>query len=137
MPTLHISSPVEIELDAVMNGVAQLDTPNLERFARQVNMLLARRKTTHLSERETELLQRINQEPPAAQQQRYRELDTKRRAETLNPLEHQELLALLAANEQSDGERLRCLIELAQLRGVSLDDLMLSLGIKAPALVLS
>ncbi len=133
MPTVHISSPVEIELDAVMNGVAQLDTPSLERFAAEVNMLLARRKTPRLTQRETELLQQINQGPPFDRQQRYRELDDKRRAVTLTPSEHNELLDLIAYNEQTDGERLRCLIELSQLRGVSLDELMASLGISAPA----
>jgi hypothetical protein len=132
MPTIHISSPVEIELDAVMSGVAQLDTPSLERFAAQVNTLLARRKTPHLTRRETELLQRINQEPPV-DQKRYRQLDDKRRAETLTPAEHQELLDLIAVNEQADGERLRCLVELAQLRGVGFDELLSSLGIAPPA----
>jgi hypothetical protein len=85
--------------------------------------------------KEAELLQRINQGLPPDVQQRYDELTAKRRAETLIPEEHQELLALVDHIEQADAERVRALIELAQLRNVSVTTLMAELGIRRPAYV--
>ena len=43
---------------------------------------------------------------------------------TIAPDEHQELLSLIDQIENADAERLRCLIELAQMRNVSVDALM-------------
>ena len=129
MPTVHVSS--NIELNAVLNGVAQLETPELESFARRVNALLAQRRAPHLPQREAELLQRIGQSSPALQP-RYQELNAKRRAATLTPAEHQELLALIEQKEEANAERLRALLELAALRGITLDELMEQLGLDAP-----
>ncbi len=62
-------------------------------------------------------------------QRRYDQLNTKLHEEQLTSEEHQELLALIDPVELADAERLKHLIELAQLRGVSLDTLMDELGI--------
>jgi len=60
MPQVHIISKINIDLDEVLDGVAQLDTPTLEQFVYQVSSLLAHRKAPSLSQRETELLAEIN-----------------------------------------------------------------------------
>jgi hypothetical protein len=60
-------------------------------------------------------------------------LDAKQRAGTLSEAEQSELLSVIDQIELGDAERLGCLIELAQLRGVTLDALMKQLGIHAPA----
>ena len=121
----------QANLKEVLHSIAQFETPELENVARRVNALLAQRRAPHLPQREAELLQRIGQSSPAVQP-RFQELDAKRRDEKLTPVEHQELLTLLEQKEQADAGRLRCLIELAQLRGVSLDELMEQLGLSAP-----
>jgi len=133
MASVQVTSQINIELDQLLNGVAQLETAELEKFVEQVNVLLARRKVATLSQPEAELLQQINQTLPTDIQHRYTELKAKQHAETLTPAEHQELLTLIDRVEQADGDRLQHLIELAQLRQVPLPDLMQQLGIQPPA----
>lgn len=82
--------------------------------------------------RESELLQQINQGLPAKLQQHYDELTAKLQAETISPTEHQMLLALIDQIELTNAERMKALIELAQLRNVSLEALMNQLGIHPP-----
>lgn len=86
-----------------------------------------------MDQTEAELLEQINQGLPPDVQQRYDELTAKRRAETLTPEEHEELLDLINRIEQADAERIQVLAELAQLRGVSVPALMDELGIRRPA----
>jgi len=57
-----------------------------------------------LSEKESELLLAINRSLPAATTQRYQELMARRRAETLSPMEHQELLDLTDEVKQLQAE---------------------------------
>lgn len=120
-------------MDELLNGVAQLDTPELEQFISQVLTLRAKRIAPSLPEEEARLLEKINQGLPPDVQQRYDELTAKRRAETLTPEEHEELLDLIDRIEQADAERVQALAELAQRRGVSITTLMAELGIRRPA----
>jgi hypothetical protein len=130
MPTVNIVSAVNIDLESLLDGVAQLDLAELERFALEVNHLVAQRKAPSLPKRESELLQQINQGLPDARRKRYEELNEKLLGETLEPAEHEELGGLIDEIEWFDVERLRNLIELAHLRGVPLDQLMAQLGIQ-------
>jgi hypothetical protein len=121
-----------VSLDELLKGVAQLDTPELERFVSQVLTLRAKRIAPCLPGEEAGLLEKINQGLPPDVQRRYGELTAKRRAETLTPEEHQELLALIDRIEQADAERVQALTELARLRNVSVTTLMAELGIRPP-----
>jgi hypothetical protein len=132
MTTVQVISKIDIDLNELLDGVAKLDTSELERFVVEVGGLLARRKATGLPVREAELLRAINQGVPRAVSRRYHDLSTKLEEEALSPDEHIELLGLIDQIEQADAERLASLIELAQLRGVSLDALMDRLGIRPP-----
>ncbi len=132
MTSVQITSQVSIGLDQLLNGVSQLETTDLEQFVGQVSSLLAQRKAPSLPRRETELLEQINQGLPENIQSRYDELQIKLHHETITPEEHQELLSLIDPVEQVTVDRLRSLIELSQLRQVSLDELMTQLGIHHP-----
>jgi hypothetical protein len=132
MTSVQITSQVSIGLDQLLNGVSQLETTDLEQFVGQVSSLLAQRKAPSLPRRETELLEQINQGLPEDIQSRYDELQTKLHHETIAPEEHQELLSLIDPVEQVTVDRLRSLIELSQLRQISLDELMTQLGIHHP-----
>jgi hypothetical protein len=77
----------------------------------------------NLSQAESELLQRINQGVPVAVQERYDELIGRRREETLTAQDYDELLDLAHQVEMLEAERVRALVDLARLRGVSPDDL--------------
>ena len=81
---------------------------------------------------ETKLLLKINQGLPFDTQKRYDGLVAKRKAETLAPDEHQELLGLIEQIEKSDAERIKHLADLARLRGTTLTALMKDLGIRSP-----
>ena len=79
---------------------------------------------------EAALLQMINRGIPPTAQQRYSELNAKLLDETLSQEEHEELLRLVDSIEQADAERLKHLLELAQLSNTTLDALMDQLGIR-------
>lgn len=130
MSTVQVVSEVKIDLNKLLEGVAQLDLGELEQFAFNVNTLVAQRKAPSLPKREAELLQQINLGLPLADRQRYNVLNQKLLDETLTPEENQELGLLIEQIERSDVERLTHLIELAQLRGISLDTLTDQLGIR-------
>ncbi len=130
MPTIEVRS--QVSLDELLSGVAQLETPELERFVFQVLTLRAQRVAPGLPQEEAGLLEQINQGLSPEAQQRYDNLTAKRRAETLTAEEHQELLILIDRIEGADAERAQSLSELARLRKVSVTTLMDALGIRPP-----
>jgi hypothetical protein len=132
MSTVHVTSQISIGLEQLFSGISQLETTELEQFVEQINFLLATRKMNGFPQRESELLEQINQGLPENIQHRYDELQLKLHDETINPEEHQELLSLINIVEQASVDRLKCLVELSQLRQISLDDLMHQLGIHHP-----
>jgi hypothetical protein len=78
------------------------------------------------------LLQKIGEGLPDTVQARYNTLQQTLLAEEITPEEHNELLSLIDVVEQADADRLQALIELAQLRNITLDELMAQLGIQQP-----
>ena len=130
MSTIEIRS--QVSLDELLNGVAQLETPELEHFISQVLTLRAKRGAPCLAKEEAALLEKINQGLLPDVQRRYDELTDKRRAEILASEEHRELLALIDHIERTDAERVQALAELAELRKVSVTALMAQLGICPP-----
>jgi len=95
----------------------------------------ARRQAPVLPRGEAELLQQINQGLSFEQQMRYAQLIEKRLAETLTPAEHQELLQLNQLVEQLNVTRIKSMISLAQLRQITLPQLITELGIAEPQYV--
>lgn len=81
-----------------------------------------------LSHTQIELLQAISQGIRLDVQQRYVELHARLLDETLSEEEHSELLGLVEVIEKADADRLKYLLELAQLRSTSLDALMAGQG---------
>jgi hypothetical protein len=130
MPASHLEALVSP--DELLRAAEHLAPAELERFASQVLALAAHRRAPSLSHDETELLQAINQGIPPEVQARYAALIARRREGTLTPEEHAELVRLGDDVEIMDARRAEHLAELARLRGVSLDDVMASLGIRTP-----
>ncbi|MCB0126415.1 MAG: hypothetical protein KDE58_29365 [Caldilineaceae bacterium] len=93
---------------------------------------MSERHPQDLSKAETDLLCQINCGLPEAIRLRFRDLKEKRDAAILTPSEYEELLATIDQIEAHDVERLQALIALAQLREITLDELMAQLGIHAP-----
>ena len=81
---------------------------------------------------ESELLLKINSGPPELDWEHYHALLARNRNETITPAEHKELIAMIHAVEKDNAERISHLIELARLRGVSLDSVLDALNISPP-----
>jgi hypothetical protein len=82
---------------------------------------------------ESDLLQQIQQGLPEATWQRYHDLQAKREAEQLTPQEHAELIALTDQIEGWNVRRLELAQQLAARRGVSWQEIVVELGLAAPA----
>ncbi|MDQ2807137.1 MAG: STAS/SEC14 domain-containing protein [Chloroflexota bacterium] len=128
MVTVHIEA--QLSKDELLQAGQQLDTPDLEQFVAEVVLIQGRRRAPSLSRAETELLLKINEDVPAKLQRPYKALIAKRRAGTLQADEQEELLRLTEQVEQIEVRRVESPVELAQLRGVGLTELMQSLGIQ-------
>lgn len=122
----------DVSLAELLHGVEQLSTPDLENFVTNVLAVQARRRAPSLSKDEARLLQLINQGVPPEARSRYQLLDEKLYDGTITTAEHQELLELINQIELADAERMRYLIELAQLRNTTVDLFMDQLGIRKP-----
>jgi hypothetical protein len=121
---------IQIENEQLLNAALQMPRPELERFVARLFAIKAREETPNLSEAETRLLLKINQDLPPAARTRMNELIDKRQAGVITQPELEELIRLTDQTEEIGAERLKCLIELAALRNVTLDELMRQLGIK-------
>ncbi len=88
-----------------------------------------RNSSSRLSKRETELLGRVNAGLSEPQVRRLKWPDALRQEETLTPDEHAELLGLVDASERLAVGRAEALVELARLRGATVQSLMNDLGL--------
>lgn len=128
-----IKVETELAFETLLQAVEQLSVPDLETLTAQVLNLRAKRKAACLSPSESELLLKINRGIPPETQAQFDKLQAKRQAETLTIEEHQELIVLSEQIERNDAERMQCLAELADLRGIEFEALMKELGIAPPA----
>lgn len=124
---------IQVETDELLKAALQLPQVELEQFVRRLFSLKARERTSVLSEREEELLEKIYQKPPADRQQRINELIEKRQAYTIAPAELRELIELTDQAEAFDLARLELISELAHLRNVPLDQFIQQLGLQRVA----
>jgi hypothetical protein len=127
-----ISIEAQVSTDQLLRAVERLPSQELATFVAQVVALRAQREAPHLSQSETRLLLQINEGLPAQTLRRFDELVAKRQAETITPEETEELIQITDQIEQRDAQRLAALVELAQLRGTTLDALIATLGIAPP-----
>ena len=119
-----------MSIDELIKAANQLNEADLNQLLQQIVVLRARRKTPILPEEEAQLLLRINQGIPSDLRSSYQALREKRDAETLDDKEYESLIQLSNQIEQIGAQRLQALAKLAQIRQVSLLDLMENLGIQ-------
>lgn len=120
-----------MSVDELIKAANQLDETELELFLQQIVTLRTQRKASVLPDEEALLLEKINRTIPTDLQERYQKLKIKREDESLTSQEHSQLIELSKQAEQLGAERLEALAMLAQLRGVSLPNLMSQLGLKS------
>ncbi len=112
-----------------------LPVQELDNFVSKVLAIQAKLKAPSLSAQETQLLSQANSYLDENQQQRWNMLEAKRQQDTLTETERQELITLNDIAEQKNVEHMAALAKLAQLRQISLPDLMKQLGTKPPSYV--
>jgi hypothetical protein len=128
MPTLQKARTPDPE--QLLAAIDQIDEAELRPLVSRIVTRAARRMAPSLPEKESELLQRINQGLPEPVDVRFSTLVAKRKAATLTPAEHEELLELVDVVEAWQAARTGYLLKLAQLRDTSLSALMADLGIE-------
>jgi len=128
MPTIQIEA--DLSPEQLINAARQLPRREFDRFVERVLSLRAERAAPVLLAAESELLLKINHPVPDDLLHRYDELIARRDTRTLTAEEHEELLRLTDQVELLEAERMRLLIELAQLRQITLDELMGQLGFR-------
>jgi hypothetical protein len=134
MATKNATITVDANLATAYNAAPRIRQKKAQAAMRRV--LQESRDTgstvPHLSPQETALFLRINSHLSPEQQSRYDELRVKREAEILTPAEHTELLHYIDAITTLWTDRLQALLDLAQLRRMSPQQLMQQLAITPP-----
>jgi len=122
---------IQAEVD-VKSLIAQMDTDDLEYFVQKASAVLPQRRTTNIKAKETKLLQRLNEECilPDIHWTRLRELLQKRSMQSLSEAEATQLENLIQEEESLRVKRVEILGKLAQLKGVSLEQVVEELGIQ-------
>ncbi|MCP5101487.1 MAG: STAS/SEC14 domain-containing protein [Chloroflexi bacterium] len=128
MTTLQITTTITTEM--LLEAAAKLSPEELNDLVDTIINLRAGRTATSLPQAESDLLEKINRGLPEPLWQRYEHLYKQRQAEALPADGHAELMKLSDQLEMMHAERIKHLIELAQLRKQSLSDLMNELGIQ-------
>lgn len=128
MPTVKIEAKISA-LD-LLQAVQQLSKPELDHFIEEILQFKAKKNAPNLSKQESELLLKINQNLPRELEQEYQILIEKRHQETLTEFEYDQLLELTDQVEKYQAQRLEYLTQLAQIRQVSLTNLIIEMGIK-------
>ena len=130
--TMTIDMPPELETqlrnEAAKEGMAP-DRFVLDTLKEKLHQNQTAQSIPHLSNAESELMQRINEGLPAETWEQYHDLVAKRRAETLTSEQHRTLISLSNQIEEDYAQRLGFVLELARLHGTSLEAQMKALGI--------
>jgi hypothetical protein len=116
----------------LISGFADMPLHDLESFIRELNALVTQKRVLDKGKRDKSLLLKINQAIlPEQTMERYIVLQDKMEVDNLSDVEYQELLNLVAQEEKVRNKRFQYLLELSQLRGISLTQLMTDLGLNS------
>lgn len=125
-----IQMQTQVPLETLLHSLRQLNSGELEQVLERAALLRAQRRAPSLSKAESDLLLKINQGVvPAEVKERCTFLTQKSRQGNITTEEQIELTSLVDEIELLNAERMNYLIQLAQLRRTSLDDLLQTLEI--------
>lgn len=117
-------------IQTLIGGFSEMPLNDLESFISGLNALVIRKRVADKGKRDKALLLKINQTVLSEQAlERYVFLQDKMELENLSESEYQELLTLVNQEEKIRNKRFQFLLELSQLRGISLTELMNNLGL--------
>lgn len=128
MTTLQIQT--EVPFNVLLESLPQLGLDELDLLADQVIRLRAQRTIAQIPEAETELLAKISAGViPLALRRRCAALTSKQRAGLLGEKEEEELSTIIDEIEIKNAQRVGYLVDLAELRQTTLDELMAALEV--------
>ncbi len=115
----------------ILDSASRLGAEDFEKLFKKIAILHVQRSgMSAISQGEADLLEQINQGFPTAKWERLQYLDWKMETSELSEKEAAESLRLSTDYENYTVQRLQLLVKLADIRKVSLDELMAQLEIK-------
>jgi hypothetical protein len=114
------------------NEAERLDNRSLDAFISNILSLRIQRGISDEQKREVMLLKKINKGLSMEQMNRFMVLNEKHAENKISEYEYEELGIYVEKIEKLNVTRLKYLIELAQLRKISVKQLMIQLGISNP-----
>jgi hypothetical protein len=121
---------VENTIPNLLGGFSEMPLKELEHFIKELNALAIKKRVLNKGNQDKILLRKINEtaltEPLM---ERYIGLQEKMELDNLSETEYQELLNLVDKEEKIRNKRFQYILELSQLRGISLTELMNKLGL--------
>ncbi len=122
-----------MDTQSLLYNASQMPLTDLEMFVQQLNAVIRDKKKTDKNLQDTILLDKINRTVlDKSKRLRYQALIQQMEIETISDIEHSELLELVEEEEKIRVKRLKYLIELAQLRNITLPQLMKTLELTKP-----
>lgn len=121
------------DIKALLASAAALKIQELEALVQELSGVLHRKKSKDKGYREKELLRLINETVlDKTKRERYWQLAIQLEEGTITAEEHAEFMQLVGQEELLRNSRVQLLIELAQLRNVTLPELMEDMGLNTP-----
>jgi hypothetical protein len=119
-----------MDSQSLLRNIDRMPITEIEHFLKDINALLRRKKTQDKALRERQLLHKINLSVlDDTKVNRYHVLVEKLELSSMTDAEHIEFDILANQEEKLRNQRVKYMIELAQLRAVSLSQVMESLGL--------
>ena len=116
----------------IISTVRTMPLADLEELVDEVLTIQAERRAPHISGEESKLMKTVERRLSESKQNRLRELQALRDDEKLSADGYAELAAITDELEEIHADRMKALLELANLRGTTLSEQMNQIGIVLP-----
>lgn len=121
----------EIDVKSLLAEIANLKVKELETFLRELSGIVTRKKAKDKKYQAAALLQKHNETVlNKPKRNRYAALYEKLEADIITEDERKEFLKLTKEEEQLRNKRVKILIQIAQIRAISFNQLLKELGLK-------
>jgi hypothetical protein len=106
----------------ILEAVKELPNKEFEKFVKKILVIRANSQTKNSHSHETEILKKIYRKFSAEKLSQIRFLKEKRQIEELNEAEFSELASLTESLEEFHANRMKNVVKLAKMRGLSLEE---------------
>ena len=121
---------MEVDTRTLLSRIAHLGIKELEEFAPDLNQLIAGKKSSDRQKQEKKLLEQLNEYVLTSEEiKKLQDLSVKIEEHTITEAERNEHLALALREEKLRNERVKIMLQIAEIRGCELVDVMKDLGL--------